>query len=107
MSINADEFNGENNKKIMKKHKGNVQPWMAKYCSTARTLVRGAWFFDFLSSLIGQMMTDKTLKTSVMATKAYEVGLGPHHPWALRKTASLAMKAMKAREKFIKSLLDE
>jgi len=108
MSINAGEFNGENNKKIMKKYKGDdVKPWMKKYCSTARTLVRGAWFFDFLACLIGQICHDRTAKTSKMAVKAYDTGLAPHHPWALRKTAGLALKAIKSREKFLKSLLDE
>ena len=79
---------------------------MNKYCSTSRTIFRGCWFFDFLHSLTKDLVEDKTVKASKIALKAYNVALGPHHPWALKKAAGVAMKAIKAREKFQKSICE-
>ena len=37
---------------------------------------------------------------SKIAGQAYDTALAPHHPWALKKVAGMAMRAVKAREKF-------
>ena len=42
-----------------------------------------------------------------IAQKAYDVALGPHHPFLLKKAAGVAMKACKKREKFIESVCTE
>jgi hypothetical protein len=77
---------------------------MAKYESTSRHLYRGCWFFDFLHSLFTDFVGDRTVMMSKLAQKAYDVALGPHHPFLLKKAAGVAMKACKKREKFIESL---
>lgn len=44
---------------------------------------------------------------SQIAIKSYNEALGPHHPWALRKVAGVAMKAIKNRQKFIDGMVKE
>lgn len=108
MKLNCITLNGENNKKAIKKlKKDEVLPWMNKYCSTSRTIWRGCWFFGFLSSLTNDLVNEKELKASKIAVKAYNYALAPHHPWALKKAAGIAMKAIKAREKFQKSICEQ
>jgi hypothetical protein len=84
-----------------------VQPWFAKYCSTSRTLYRGCWFFDFVAALLQGLSADRESMMSKVALKAYKEALAPHHPWALKQAATLAMKAVKKREKFIASVCKE
>jgi len=80
---------------------------MAKYQATSRTLYRGCWFFDFLAILMEDFEKDRDLKCSVIALKAYNQALAPYHPWALKKIASIAMKAIRARDKVVVSVLKE
>jgi len=42
------ELNGENNNEVLRS-RGVIEPWMSDYVATSRHLVRGSWFFSFLS----------------------------------------------------------
>lgn len=44
---------------------------------------------------------------SKLALGAYEKALAPHHNWALKQVASVAMKAVKRRDKFIASVCSQ
>ena len=44
---------------------------------------------------------------SKIASNAYSSALGPHHPWILRKVASVAMTAITHRAVFITQLTAE
>lgn len=107
IQFGATELNGENNKTVLKKLTKQEQPWMKKYTSTARTLVRGCWFFDFLTAIFGGIVNDRKSKLSQIASNAYNTALGPHHPWVLRKVASAAMVAVVSRETLIQNICKE
>jgi hypothetical protein len=49
----------------------------------------------------------RDVKTSKVAAEAYNVALGPHHGWALRKAATLAMKAINYRKVIVEILCKE
>ena len=87
--------------------KALVKPWFAKYCSTSRTLYRGCWLFDFLGNLCVGIAQDRESTMSKLGSKAYKEALAPHHPWALRQVAGVAIKAIKRRDKFVLSVCKE
>ena len=94
-------LNEDDNKKTIKKMaKVDVKPWMEKYQSTSRTLWRGVWFIEFIGIVCTEFVNQRTAKMSKIAGEAYDAALAPHHPWALKKVAGMAMRAVKAREKF-------
>ena len=100
--MNLGEFNGENNKSIMKKFsKDEQKEWMKTFTSTARTLYRGCWFFDFLREVFINCESQRDQKLSKVASAAYDKALGPHHPWLLRKVAGAAMIALNSRDTFL------
>ena len=101
-------MNGENNKAMLKNiPKDKQEKWMSTYTSTARTLYRGCWFFDFLFETFNGFSADRETKLSTVAANAYNKALGPHHPWLLRKTAGLAMNAVNYRNVFIQNVVKE
>lgn len=57
---------------------------------------------DYLAILLGDLSNfpDKSMKE--ISKNAYEVALGPHHPWLIRKTASIAVAAVPTKEDFLK-----
>jgi len=64
-------------------------------------------FFDFLTILLQNLETNRTMKVSECCKKAYDEGLGPHHPLAVRMGAKAAMSFTPSREKFLKELFPE
>ena len=80
---------------------------MKDYCSTSRHLWRGVWFFHFISILFKDVNTNRKDSISSIASKAYTKALAPYHPWLLRKIAGAAMLAIRGREGFINSLVEE
>jgi len=107
-SLNCQPLNLDDNKKTLKKYKKEeILPWFPKYCSTSRTIFRGAWFFNFIGKLMSMFVSDKSMMMSKMALKAYDEALGPHHSRMLKMAAHVAMKAIKKREKFIVCLTEE
>ena len=104
--LNIQKLNGEN-KKTITEMKKNAQPWMKDYCSTSRHLWRGVWFFHFLSILFKDVNTNRKESISSIASKAYTKALAPYHPWLLRKIAGAAMLAIRGREGFVNSLVEE
>ena len=104
--LNIQKLNGEN-KKTITEMKKNAQPWMKDYCSTSRHLWRGVWFFHFLSILFKDVNTNRKESISSIASKAYTKALAPYHPCLLRKIAGAAMLAIRGREGFVNSLVEE
>lgn len=87
INLNIHELNGENNSD--KGHKKKTKFY--GYTSGTRTLLRLTWFLDFFSNIIKNCfeMTDKSFTDCVRA--AYDKALAPHHPWLVRKGASLGI----------------
>ena len=77
------------------------------YQSTSRTLVRGAWFFDFCRVLFKQFTTDKSMPMSDVARFSYKQTLAPKHPWLLRHPCNWAMGLIVNRQEFVGSILKE
>jgi hypothetical protein len=44
---------------------------------------------------------------SKIAEKSYKEALAPHHSWMLKQAATVAMKAVKRRDKFLASVCTE
>lgn len=82
MSLGVESLNGENNHKLLKKDKKDQWEWT--YTSTGRTVLRNLWLLDFLSTLMTLLHSKREMTFSGCAKEAYNVGLGPHHPWAIR-----------------------
>ena len=78
--------------------KDKKDSWEYKYVSTARTGLRNLWLLDFLSIFMKNLYEDKTTSLGHCAKDAYSKGLGPHHPWAVRQGAKLAMMACPSRD---------
>jgi len=74
---------------------------MQKYISSSRHIWRCCWFFHFLSILITEIESKRDSSMSSIAKEAYNVALGPNHPWIVRTVANAAMIACKSRENFM------
>lgn len=91
---NIHELNGENNYDLGQKKES---PYYT-YTSGTRTLLRLSWFLDFLRNIFKQMIeSDSPFNTCV--TNAYDEVLAPHHPWLVRKGASLALSFAPSEKK--------
>lgn len=76
-----------------------------KAASTARTILRLLWFFDFLKELITNLMTQPSWSLSKACTVAYDSALGPHHPWPVRFAAKLGIKTVPSKQEYMNRLL--
>lgn len=86
VTLGFAELNGENNDKLGHKKKTKYYT----YVSGARTLVRLSWFMNFMFVLF-RNMANSNEAFNISVKKAYDEILAPHHPWLIRKSASLAM----------------
>ena len=77
---------------------------MQKYQSTAWVIIRGAWFFDYITALFNNIVTHKDWKLSQCGQEAYVEKLERHHPWFLRNAAKMAFGVCGSRDALIKSL---
>ena len=77
---------------------------MQKYKSTGWIIIRGAWFFDYVASLLYKIATLKELKISQCGQEAYVEKLERHHPWFLRNAAKMAFGVCVSRDTFTNSL---
>ena len=57
---------------------------------------------DFLYVFFDKLYSEPSMSLSSVAKEAYSKGLGPHHPWAIRQGAKLAMLACPGRDSFFK-----
>lgn len=73
--------------------------------STARTVLRLLWFFDFLKDMITNLITCPDWKLSKCCTKAYNSALAPHHPWPVRLAAKLGIKTVPNKKEYMDRLL--
>ena len=78
-----------------------------KYESTARTLVRGAWFFDYIGPLFEWYVNDRNVDLSTVAREVYTQNLAFRHPWIIRTPARWAMGLINKRDQFNKLFCDE
>lgn len=72
--------------------------------STARTVLRLLWFFDFLKELITNLINNPKWKLSKACSKAYDAALAPHHPWPVRMAASLGIKTVPNKQEYMNRL---
>ena len=73
--------------------------------STARTVLRLLWFFDFLKDMITNVMENEKWKLSKSCSKAYDSALAPHHPWHVRLAAGLGIKTVPSKKEYMDRLL--
>jgi hypothetical protein len=77
----------------------------SKKASTARTVLRLLWFFDFLREMISNLVTHREFSLEKCCRKAYKRALAPHHPWAVRVAAKLGIKTVPNKEEYMNRLL--
>lgn len=75
-----------------------------KKASTARTVLRLLWFFDFLREMITFLINQPELSLEKSCRKAYKKALAPHHPWAVRVAAKLGIKTVPRKEEYMSRL---
>lgn len=100
LSLKITELNGENSSKFG--HKKNTTYY--EYTSCTRTLLRLSWFLDFFNTILVNSLTKSEKSFSDCIKDSYEKALAPHHPWLVRKGASVGISfAPSKREKAMKS----
>jgi len=81
---NSDLFKEAIKKKTSPRLTEDMKPTFKKYQSTSRTLVRGAWFFDFTRYLFRTYVDDRNITMADLARVSYdESGLSARHSWFL------------------------
>lgn len=76
--------------------------------SGSRTILRLHRALEFLSTfMLNLSKLDRDAETSSAAREAYSNTLAKHHPWAIRTSASLALRTLPNKIKLIKSALGE
>lgn len=78
-----------------------------EYQSTARTFLRGAWFFDYLGYLMKRFVEDRNANLSDLAKESYTETLAFRHPWIIRTPARWAMGLINNRQEFVESVCKE
>jgi len=99
--LKVQRCNGDNNKK-----EAPSKEW-SEYTSTTRTVLRLMWFFDYVSTFLGNLAADKKESVSGCSKDAYDKALGPHHPFPVRAGAKLAMTACPNRGKLFKGMFGD
>ena len=61
-----------------------------EWCGTL-ILIYNIRFLDYLTIMFTEFHTNKKVKSSDTFSKAYEIGLAPHHPFAIRTGAKICM----------------
>jgi hypothetical protein len=69
--------------------------------------LRLMWFFDYVSTFLGNLAADKKESVSGCSKEAYDKALGPHHPFPVRAAAKLAMTACPNRGKLFKGMFGD
>jgi len=72
-----------------------------------RTMLRLMWFCDFVWHLLRQLHEDRKKGISDSCKEAYNIALGPHHPFVVRTAAKVAMMAAPNRKNLMKILFPE
>lgn len=80
---------------------------MYNYQSSAWIIVRGAWFFDFMSEVMRLMEAERDWTLKKIAATAYDSQLGRHHNWMLRKLIFVGMMTAKSRKHFLNEYTKE
>lgn len=79
-----------------------------KYQSTSRTLLRGAWFFDYTNWLFKTYPANPEMSMAELARTGYdECGLAARHPWYVSTPARWAMGLINSRKEFNELYLKE
>lgn len=70
-------------------------------------IIRGAWFFDYLTAILEAIHERRDLEMSEVAIYAYDVALARHHPWYLQQGAKIGMRFAASRKTFMANLCKE
>ena len=101
-----ERLNGENLKEVDPPEKWTHQ-YLASYESTARTVARGAWFFDFIEFIIREYVYKRDKSMVQICKDSYNDNLSKYHNWFLRHAANLAINLANSREAFNELLCAE
>ncbi|CAD8120452.1 unnamed protein product [Paramecium sonneborni] len=77
------------------------------YESSARTLLRLMWFFDFIYYLTNQLLTDKKKSFSSICSEAYKESLAPHHSFTLKTVVKAGLYTVGSCDNFYKVIFKE
>lgn len=99
IKLGIHKLNGENNHKTIKDKKC----WQYNYTSTSRTVMRNMWLMDYIECIMGQMHEHRDKKFSSCIKDAYHESLAKHHPWLVKKAATLGMSAVGGRDAFLQT----
>ena len=71
-------------------------------------IIRGAWFFDFLSDMMNVIAQEPRGRSlAACAQKGYRMRLQARHPWIVQKAVLVGMNAASYREVFEKRMIEE
>ena len=71
---------------------------MNNYISCGFLFIRGAWFLDFLSSILDKIVNKRAISLKVAGCEAYDEALATHHPWVLQKVIKVGLGIITTRE---------
>ena len=112
-SIGIHRINGANHteelKETFKNYKNtpikkDMESLFKDYQSTARTMQRGAWFFDFVEYILKEFCEHKELSLSQVIRNSYNDNLCKYHNWFIRQGANWAVGLANSREVFNKEI---
>lgn len=89
-SMGIEQLNGENYKDVCPNalKKRILKEWMVDhlkdYESTARTVQRGAWFFDFVEYILTDFCKNRDQPMVAICHDSYDDNLSKYHNWFLR-----------------------
>lgn len=76
------------------------------YQSVSWVVIRGAWFYDFLSEIMNQLDKHKDKSMSQVAGDAYNLRLRKRHPWIVQKAVGVGLHAICDRKTFFDRLIE-
>lgn len=112
-SIGIQELNGVNYKDVCPEaiKKGQLKEWMMPhleiYESTARTVLRGAWFFDFVENILNDFVEKRDQSMVSICHESYADNLSNYHNWFMRQAGKLAINLVNSREAFVSNISAE
>ena len=77
-----------------------MEPLFKDYQSTARTMQRGAWFFDFVEYITMEYCEQREYTLTQVIRNSYNDNLSKYHNWFVRHAANWAMGLANSRKEF-------
>ncbi|CAD8206558.1 unnamed protein product [Paramecium octaurelia] len=97
------KLNGQNTEKFGYKE----GDFYFDYESSARTVLRLMWFFDFICNMTNQLITDQKKSFSSICSEAYNESLAPHHSFTIKTAVKAGLYTVGSRDNFYKVVFKE